>query len=251
MQLSRLSQYTASQQSDINLVRIYLQCTTLSDMRDPQDPRCITKGALLLSGERNSTFSTKRGWPRQEEPTSQQRRLWKRYISSQFLRYGGTFWKRIPTDSLRDIKARIKSSIEPLDGSNDVPFADMINSLPPYQRRLLTHINQCADDSEVWKASRSKGKISIASDGGLKDIRGTFGWTISTGDNTTLYEGAGPVDGPRNVASSTRCEIAGGMQECRNTLRARQSSFVRPYRNTFLGFQLMLQKAVKNLFHPC
>ncbi|KAI2497820.1 hypothetical protein MHU86_16654 [Fragilaria crotonensis] len=207
MQPSRLSQYTASQQSDINLVRIYLQCTTLSDMRDHQDPRCITKGAL--SGERQSTFVTKCGWPRQEEPTSQQRRLWKRYISSQFLRYG-TFWKRIPTDSLRDIKARrIKSSIEPLDGTNDVPFADMINSLPPYQRRLLTHINQCADDSAVWKASRSKGKITIASDGGLKDIRGTFGWTISTGDNTTLYEGAGPVDGPRDVANSTRCEIAG------------------------------------------
>ncbi|KAI2495066.1 hypothetical protein MHU86_19461 [Fragilaria crotonensis] len=173
--------------SDINLVRIYLQCTTLSDMRDHQDPRCITKGAL--SGERQSTFVTKCGWPRQEEPTSQQRRLWKRYISSQFLRYG-TFWKRIPTDSLRDIKARrIKSSIEPLDGTNDVSFADMINSLPPYQRRLLTHINQCADDSAVWKASRSKGKITIASDGGLKDIRGTFGWTISTGDNTTLRRG--------------------------------------------------------------
>ncbi|KAI2512005.1 hypothetical protein MHU86_2293 [Fragilaria crotonensis] len=85
----------------------------------------------------------------------------------------------------------------------------MINHLPHGQRRLLTHISQRVDDSAVWNASRSKGKLTIASDGGLKDIRGTFGWTISTSDNTVLFEGAGPVDGPRDVANSTRCEIAG------------------------------------------
>lgn len=148
------------------------------------------------------------GWPRQEAPTKHQRRLWQRYISSQFLPYG-TLWKRVTTDSLRDLKAQLRHSTVPVDGSQDLALADLINNLPQGQRRLLTHISQCVDDSEVRKASRSKGKLTIASDGGLKDTRGTFGWTISTGDNITLYEGAGPVDGPRDVANSTRCEIAG------------------------------------------
>lgn len=60
----------------------------------------------------------------------------------------------------------------------------------------------------MWKASRLTGKLTIATDGGLKATRETtFGWTITTADNTTTYEGAGPVDGPRDVANSTRCEI--------------------------------------------
>ncbi|KAI2497785.1 hypothetical protein MHU86_16727 [Fragilaria crotonensis] len=207
MQPSRLVQYTGSQQRDINLVRIYLQCTTISEMRDVQDPRSIAKEAL--AGVRHSNFAPKPGWPRQEEPTSTQRRLWKRYLSSQFLRYG-LLWKRVPSDSLREVKARLKSPTVPLEGSRDLALADMITHLPQGQRRLLTHISQLVDDSAVWNASRSKGKLTIASDGGLKDIRGTFGWTISTSDNTVLFEGAGPVDGPRDVAkNSTRCEIAG------------------------------------------
>ncbi|KAI2498976.1 hypothetical protein MHU86_15539 [Fragilaria crotonensis] len=206
MQPSRLAQYTGSQQRDINLVRIYLQCTTISEMRDVQDPRSIAKEAL--AGVRHSNFAPKPGWPRQEEPTSTQRRLWKRYLSSQFLRYG-SLWKRVPSDSLREIKARLKSPSVPIEGSRDLALADMITHLPQGQRRLLTHISQRVDDSAVWNASRSKGKLTIASDGGLKDIRGTFGWTISTSDNTVLFEGAGPVDGPRDVANSTRCEIAG------------------------------------------
>ena len=41
------------------------------------------------------------------------------------------------------------------------------------------------------------------------DNCGTFGWTISTSKNLTLYEGSGPVEGPREVANSTRCELAG------------------------------------------
>ena len=44
---------------------------------------------------------------------------------------------------------------------------------------------------------------------------GTFGWKIVTGQRsaaaeiTTLFEGSGPVDGPRDIANSTRSELGG------------------------------------------
>jgi hypothetical protein len=36
---------------------------------------------------------------------------------------------------------------------------------------------------------------------------GTFGWRIIGLDNATLYEGAGPIDGPTEEGSSTRSEL--------------------------------------------
>jgi hypothetical protein len=37
----------------------------------------------------------------------------------------------------------------------------------------------------------------------------SFGWTLSMPCNKVLYEGAGPIDGPFDVASSRRSEIGG------------------------------------------
>lgn len=204
MQPDRLAFYNASQQRDINLVRLYMQCTLLSDMSDATNPRCISNSFLV--GERPSHFTSKTGWPRQERPSPKQRRLWKRFISSQYLRYG-QFWKRRPTETLRDLKSRTRAN----EGSeaSSLSISDQMVDLPKHQRRLLSHVALCATEEEVWKASRSRRRLTIATDGGLKVDTGTFGWTLSTHDNRTLYEGAGPVDGPRDVTNSTRCEIAG------------------------------------------
>jgi hypothetical protein len=90
-----------------------------------------------------------------------------------------------------------------------VSDSTLFQTLRPNQKRLLSHVKQCATADEIWKACRKRHRITIASDGGLKGNRSTFGWTISTPSNTVLLEGAGPMDGPYNVASSTRSEIGG------------------------------------------
>jgi hypothetical protein len=55
-----------------------------------------------------------------------------------------------------------------------------------------------------------KKRETIASDGGLKGRQGTFGWNLSTDKKKqSLFERAGPVDGPYDTANSTRCEVGG------------------------------------------
>ncbi len=61
----------------------------------------------------------------------------------------------------------------------------------------------------VWKAFRSRRRITIASDGGLKHRLGTHGWKIVDCDGNTLFTGSGPVDGPIDIANSTRSELGG------------------------------------------
>ena len=205
MSAERLSRYTAGQQRDINLVRMYLQCSTLSDLCDTHQPKEIARS--LLAGDRSPSFVSRQGWPRQGRPSAAQCRLWRKYLSSHFLRYG-TLWKRTPIHTLRELKHRQDQEPSPVrTGARE--FQTIIDELPRHQQRLLSHVNFVSSADDVWKASREKRSLTIATDGGLKDIRGTFGWTISTVTNTTLCEGSGPVDGPRDVANSTRCEIAG------------------------------------------
>lgn len=84
MQQEHLMRYTPSQQRDINLVRIYLQVTTLSEMSDPE--RHNTIDLKYLDGRRPNNWVKDPRWPRQETPSPSQRRLWKRYIPSTYLR---------------------------------------------------------------------------------------------------------------------------------------------------------------------
>jgi hypothetical protein len=67
--------------------------------------------------------------------------------------------------------------------TEEISLQSQLASLPPYQRRILSHVRLCASEDHVWKASREKKKLTIATDGGLKNIRGTFGWTLSTAKN--------------------------------------------------------------------
>jgi hypothetical protein len=66
-----------------------------------------------------------------------------------------------------------------------------------------------ATDLEVWKAFRSKRRLEIITDGGLKNHNATFGWKIILPDRTVLFQGAGPADGPPKSESSTRSELFG------------------------------------------
>lgn len=78
-----LANYTKSQQTDLNLVRLYLQVTTLSDMTE-SDGIHVCKHYLQghRKPDQNINLLT---WPRQETVTTSQTKLWTRYISSAFL----------------------------------------------------------------------------------------------------------------------------------------------------------------------
>ncbi|KAI2509676.1 hypothetical protein MHU86_4796 [Fragilaria crotonensis] len=84
-----------------------------------------------------------------------------------------------------------------------------INSLPLWHRRLLFEYKQIANDVEVWRAFRSRQRLTIASDGSLREEAGTFGWKLTTRNHHVLFQGYGPVDGPIEIGSSTRSELGG------------------------------------------
>jgi hypothetical protein len=84
-----------------------------------------------------------------------------------------------------------------------------LTSLPLWYRRLLFHYEQDSSDLEIWRAFRSKRRLTIATDGSLLPKAGTFGWTITTSKNDTLFHGSGPIDGPIEIGSSTRSELGG------------------------------------------
>ena len=73
---------------------------------------------------------------------------------------------------------------------------------------MLDALHQVATDVQVWRAFRSKERLYIASDGGLYESQGTFGWVISTSKHV-LFQCGGPVDGPFDTSHSTRSELCG------------------------------------------
>jgi hypothetical protein len=216
MKPEALARYTPTQQRHINLVRLYIQALTLSDI-STADGTMIREDSL--NGVRAPGQRIRTHWPRQEMPTPSQRRLWKKYIVSNFIRYG-RLWRiklgpTIPAE--RQIMTKNKPTIVPLPESRNpddpsttsTTLPQFISQLPRWHRRLLSHFQQDATDVQVWRAFRSRRKITIASDGGLKHGIGTFGWKINDRTNTTLFSGSGPVDGPHDIGNSTRSELGG------------------------------------------
>jgi hypothetical protein len=90
MDTSTIRQYSPQQQRDINYVRLHLQALTLSDLSTP-DGRQIRPQALR--GYREKDQQPRQNWPRQESITASQRRLWQRYVISNFLRYD-RYWRQ-------------------------------------------------------------------------------------------------------------------------------------------------------------
>jgi hypothetical protein len=201
MQNTHLSRYSEAQQRDINLVRIYLQVTTLSDIADKERPSSISLQAL--DGTHSESWIPSSLWPRQVKPTKHQVRLWKRYLCSSYLRYI-PYWKTPPISKIAEPSATT-AKILPTSFSS---LQEYIKTLPRTQRRLLSDLHQQATDTQVWRALRSKARLYIASDGGLDGSEGTHGWVIST-KKTVLFRGSGPVDGFIATSSSTRSELAG------------------------------------------
>jgi hypothetical protein len=93
MQPEHLARYSVSQQRDINLVRLYLQTTSLADLSDPLRPDAIR--LCYLDGRHPEGWESSSRWPRQLSPSKSQLRLWKRCITFSFLRYI-PLWKTPP-----------------------------------------------------------------------------------------------------------------------------------------------------------
>lgn len=85
-----LIRYTPLQQKDINLVRLHLQVITLSDITTADGADVCSY--MLQGSRRPGQHIRQKTWPRQLPPTASQKRLWRNYISSNYIRYG-TKWK--------------------------------------------------------------------------------------------------------------------------------------------------------------
>ena len=83
MDCEALERYTPGQQRDINLVRLYIQALTLSDLSTPDG---LTIHEHFLQGQRSASQKLRVYWPRQSSPTKSQRRLWRNFITSNFIR---------------------------------------------------------------------------------------------------------------------------------------------------------------------
>jgi ribonuclease HI len=201
MQPQHLSRYSPSQQRGINLVRLFLQVNTLSEMSDPHRRNAID--LCYLGGKHPVGHTSNPSWPRQQTPTKPQLRLWKGFIKSSYLRYI-PYWKTPST------APTLAAPAVPVAAPTSFPsnLFSFLASLPKRQRRLMDQLEQWATDDQVWRAFRSRKRISIATDGGLAQKQGTHGWVISLGTRT-LFQCAGPADGPVGTASSTRSELCG------------------------------------------
>jgi hypothetical protein len=195
-----LQKYTPSQQLDLNLVRLFLQVITLSDMSDPDGLNACPQHIL---GRRRTNQIIKRAtWPRQTEVTGAQTKLWTNFIASNFLRYG-TKWRQSPIDT------NTSESSENPSPTTYPTLRQYIATLPAWYRRLLHHFEQLSSDLIIWRTFRSRQRMIIASDGSLLPTAGTFGWKITTSKHISLYHGSGPIDGPIDTGSSTRSELGG------------------------------------------
>ena len=145
MQADHLQRYDNAQQSDINLVRIWLQVSTLADMIDPSRPKCILLS--YLDGERPPGFLLSDTWPRQTQPSKSQLRLWKRYIKSSYLRYI-PYWKTPPT------LATAPSPPLPIIPTNLDDYNEYLASscFSRTERRLLDGLEQVATDLQISRA---------------------------------------------------------------------------------------------------
>ncbi|KAI2496069.1 hypothetical protein MHU86_18441 [Fragilaria crotonensis] len=200
MQSEHLQRYTPLQQSDLNLVRMWLQVATLADMCDPNRPKCIL--LCFLDGHCPINFKSSPTWPRQAPPSKAQLRLWKRFIRSSYLRYT-PYWKIPP------ISPTSRPAVSTALPHSFPDIQSYIASLQSRtERRLLDGLQQLATDLQVWRAFRLKARLHLASDGGLSETSATHGWTLNTG-KYVLFTCSGPVDGPFDTNSSTRSELGG------------------------------------------
>jgi hypothetical protein len=197
MTAAHLQQYSPQQQKDINLVRLHLQVHTLADIRDPQRPNATL--LHMLDGKRNPNTPISKLWPRRQPRAHQHPAATSLEALHVILIHpihpiletkSNTHWTPLSHTSCQQTHSHpITLCHQPHSTSTTLqtPTPGLLN--PSVYRWL-------------------RQKISITSDEGLSNKVGTFGWGIAT-NTETLYKCSGPVDGPRDTASSTWSKLCG------------------------------------------
>jgi hypothetical protein len=154
-----------------------------------------------LDGIRPPEWKDNSLWPRQFLPSPSQRRLWKRFLKSSYLRYV-PFWTLAPpaTPVLSD---RVIAA-----SPTSVSLSNVIKHLPRTERRMVASLELLSHQKPGVDFFTSKKMVTIAFDGGLHGTKGTFGWVVARKTKVVL-QCSGPVDGSRDTASSTRSELWG------------------------------------------
>jgi hypothetical protein len=136
---SHLDPYTVPQQRDINLVRLHLQAANLSDLASEDGKQITSHG---LAGKHPINFISTATWPRQDTPTHHQRRLWRNYISSSFLRYPPYFLHNIGPPSLSPPSTTDPHFPTPEPPASYKTLSAYIAALPRTHRHLLSCFTQ-------------------------------------------------------------------------------------------------------------
>ena len=109
------------------------------------------------------------GWPRQQVLTGPHCRLWKDFISTNFIRYP-PYWKT-PLGSLLSLDSYSLMSSDPLATLlPPIEYASLkhfLKAIPRFYNRLLSFYEQLATDVQVFRAFRSRSRLEIISDGSL------------------------------------------------------------------------------------
>jgi hypothetical protein len=162
--------YSSQQKQDINLVRLYLQAITLSDI-STRDGKSIQKTAL--NGQRVQDDCQRRNWPRQSEPTRSQVRIWQQYLRENFIQRTDSTWNKklgpVTPNTYKNytVWRRHNASENAVAPSHFDTFRQYLCSMPRWYRRLINNYEQLATNVQIWKAFRRRDRfVEIASDGG-------------------------------------------------------------------------------------
>jgi hypothetical protein len=89
-------------------------------------------------------------------------------------------------------------------------FQDYCSTLEPLEQQLLEPVQFHAPQSDIQQAlTRRHHDLTLATDGGLKELRGSFGFRLLDNKRRLLVTGAGSISGGINELSSLRAELFG------------------------------------------
>lgn len=159
MKANSLKGYSTQQQKDLNLIRIFLQVTTLSDMVDNMEPTKIPEWAL--NGTRYHNFSQTRHGPDTKYRVRHKNDYGGDILSSQeFLRYGCN-WRAPPKATVRELKQAPDLDNTPHANNIKCILYDT-KHLPRYKKRLLSHVIVAIDEDTIWREYQRKQTLTIA-----------------------------------------------------------------------------------------
>jgi hypothetical protein len=179
MDLKQLQSFSEDDQLDINLVRIFLQVNSLVEITECKGNRIRVSA---FQGKRD-VHKSKAQWPRQMEPAPRQVRLWQKYLTNTFISHF-RYLKQpvgIPTTIVNS------SSHYVVEETSCNTLEEALSLLPIFQHRIIEESTQVATDIEIWRAFRSKRRLKIITDGGLKEHNATFEWKIILPDFARSY----------------------------------------------------------------